>query len=217
MAGQGVQIDILEAGTRVGLAELLGECVQFGEILQGLGARTEAQRVVAAESLGGVPVLARPQRPQGGVENGDLLGDAGIAECLPDQLGQFGLLLGGHRVQHALRRGGPGGERVDQLVGITRILREEFAVLGHEFGELRFDVLAPCMCREKVVQVGQHPSHALDVLGGGVLQGLFHALEPGFEQFLTEQVPDLLVVLPSGFGSPLVLGQFADRGRGARR
>jgi hypothetical protein len=113
------------------------------------------------------------------VETGELLSQAGIPEGLLGELAKLGALLGAHRVEHPLRGGRPGGERVDQFVDVAWVLREEIPVPAHELLEPLPDVAVTAGVRgEQVVQVRQHLAYPLDVLRWGGLQRLLHALEP---------------------------------------
>ncbi len=105
---------------------------------------------------------------------------------------------------------GPPGERVDQLVEIGRVLREEVAVLLHELLELLLRVLAPGVGVEHLVERGHHRPDAFELLRGGVLQRVAHALELGVEDLAAQQVLDLVVGLPGLGRAPLVFGELAD-------
>ncbi len=217
LADQRLDVDVLQPGSGVGLAELLGERVQVGEVGHGLRALAQPQRVVAAEAGGAVPVLPRTQPLQQRVQRGQLLADAGVAERLLRQRRQLGALLVAHRVHHPLRRGGPGGQRVDQLVDVARVLREELAVLGHELVEAARGVLVTGgVPGEQLVEVGQHLLDALHVALVDVRHRLLHALEALVHQLAAEQVLDLLVRLARLGGAPVVVGQVPHGRRGAR-
>ena len=146
-----------------------------------------------------------------GVQRRQLRSQPRVTEVLLDELGEFGALLCAHRVEHPLRRRGPGGQRVDQLLDIAGPFGEEVPVLAHELLEALGSVRgAAGMGGEQIVEVGQHPADPLDVLGGAGLQRLLHALEALFEQLLAEQVADLLIGL-GGFGrAPVVVGELGD-------
>ena len=214
LAGELVEVDVVHPRAVVGLRELLGQVVEVGQVLQHAGAVAEAEALLAVEPLGAAPVLARPQRAQVVVERGQRLHQLGRAERLLGQGHQLGALLGRHRVHHPLRRGGPLGERVEELVDVLGVLREEVAVLVHELGEHLVGVLAEPVRLEHPVEVGEHLVDALAVLVGRVLHRLLHACEALVEQLPAEQVLDLLVVLAGLRGLPVVVAQLADRGRG---
>ena len=125
------------------------------------GCRRGTGRCPASPRPGAGPAAARPA--------GERLGEPRVAERLLRQLHQLVALASAHRVEHPLGGGGPGGEQVDQLLGVLRVLREELAVLGHELVELRGGVLARGVVGEQVVEVVEHLPDPLDVLGRRVL------------------------------------------------
>ena len=217
LAGERVEVDVVEPGAVVRLGELVGERVELGEVLQRAGAVAEAHPLVALEALRARPVLAGPQPLEVGVHPGELLHQLRRPERLLRQLHQLLALLGGHRVEHPLRRGGALGERVDQLVDVLRVLGEEVAVLVHELAEVLVGVGAGRVLLEQVVEVGQHLRDGRPVLLGRALERLLHAGEALVEQLAAEQVLDLLVGLARLRGLPVVRRQLADRGRGGGR
>jgi hypothetical protein len=74
-------------------------------------------------------------------------------------------LLRAERGEEPLGRGLTSRERVDELVDVLRVLREQVAVLVHEVAELVLGVLAARMRGEQVVQIGEHVLDALHRLG----------------------------------------------------
>ena len=64
LAGQLVEVDVVEPGAAVRLGELVGEVVEVGEVLQGTGAVPEAEPLLPLELLGAAPVLTGSQRPE---------------------------------------------------------------------------------------------------------------------------------------------------------
>ena len=146
------------------------------------------------------------------------LGQARVAERLLRQLHQLGPLLGGHRVEHPLGRGGPLGQQVDQLVGALRVLREELAVRAHELARTAPACPAPAawFC-EQGVQVVEHLPDPLDVLRRHVLHRLLHPGEALVEHLPAEQVADLLVGLAGLGRAPVVGVELADRAAGVGR
>jgi hypothetical protein len=109
---------------------------------------------VAAEALRALPVLARPQRLQLGVQRRQLARQPWITERLLDEFGQLGALLGAHRIKHPLRRGGPGGQRVDQFLDVAGALGEEIPVSAHEFVEaLRSISIASSVASEQIIEI----------------------------------------------------------------
>ena len=195
LAGQLVEVDVVDPGAAVGLGELVGEVVEVGEVLEHAGAVAEAEALLAVEALRAAPVLAGPQRLEVGVEPGQRLHQLRRAERLRRELHQLLALLGAHRVEHPLGGGGALGQGVEQLVDVLRVLREEVAVLVHELLEVLVGVLAALVLLEQLVEVVEHLVDRRAVLVGGVLQRLLHAGEPLVEQLPAEQVLDLLVVL----------------------
>ena len=215
LAGQCLQVQVIQPGAVVGLGELLGEFVQFGEVLQHAGAVAEAQPLLAVELFGTGPVLAGAQRLQVGIELAQLCHKLRRAERLGGELHQFRPLLGGHGAQHPLGGGRALGQRVDQLLDRLRVLREELAVFGHELLEVRVRVLATAVLVEEFVEVAQHLGDGGAVLLGGAFERLLHAGEPLVQDLAAQQVLDLLVGLPGGAGLPVVGGELVDRrGRG---
>ena len=87
-------------------------------------------------------------------------------------------------------------------------------MLVHELTELLGGVLAVVVRSEELVQVLEHVSDTLPVLFGGALERLLHARESLIEEFTTEQVFDLLVVLLGRRTAPVVIGQVLHRLRG---
>ena len=68
-----------------------------------------------------------------------------VAERLLHELGEILALLGRHRLEHAVHRGGLAREVVEQLLDRLGVVREELAVLVHELGEVGVGVLAGCL------------------------------------------------------------------------
>jgi hypothetical protein len=210
LPGQRVEVEVVHAGATVGLRQLLGELVEVGQVLEDTGAVAEAEPFGAVHALGAVPVLARPQRLEVGVEPGQRLHQGRRAERLLGELHQLGALLGRHRVEHPLRGRGAGGHGVEELVEVLRVLGEEVPVLGHELVEVLLGVLTPAPLLEQLVEVAQHLVDRRAVLVGGVLECLLHAGEPLVQQLAAEQVLDLLVGLAGLAALPVVRRQLAD-------
>ena len=116
------------------------------------------------------------------------------AECLLRQRIQLGALVGRQAVAEPLRGRGPLGQRVQQLVHVLRVLREELAVLVHEVIEVLLGVLAAGVLVQQIIQIVEHFVDALTVLVGGVLQRLLHPGETLVEHLAAEQILDLLVL-----------------------
>ena len=129
------------------------------------------------------------------------------AECLLRQRIQLRALVGGQAVAEPLRGRGALGQRVQQLVHVLRVLREELAVLLHEVVEVLLGVLATGVLVQQVIQIVEHVVDALTVLVGGVLQRLLHPGEALVEHLAAEQILDLVVLLARLVAAPLVVGQ----------
>ena len=200
----------------VALRQLFGELLEFGDVGQRLGAFAHAQRVVAGELRGTVPVLPRPRRLQVAVEPVERIHQLWRAECLLRQGIQLGALVGGQAVAETLSRRGPLGQRVEQLLDVLRVLREVLAVLAHEVLEVIRGVLPARMLVQQVIQVVEHLVDGLAVLVGGVLQRLLHPREALVEHLPAEQILDLVVLLPRLGASPVVVRQLL-HGLGRRR
>ncbi len=213
LAGQGVQVQVVQAGPVVGLGELLGQLVQLGEVLQHAGAVAQAEPFLTLEAFGAGPVLAGAQGAQVVVELAELGHELRRAERLGGQAHQLLPLLPGHGLQHPLGCCGALGEGVDQLLDRLRILGKELAVLGHKVLEVRVGVLAAPVFVEQPVEVLQHLVDGRPVLIGGVLECLLHAGEPLVQDLAAQQVLDPLVGFPRGARLPVIGGQFVDRCR----
>jgi hypothetical protein len=130
---------------------------------------------------------------------------------------QFGALLGRQGVHQPLRRGRAAGQRVDQLPQILGLVGEELAVLPHEIGELLGRVLAAGIGIEHVVEGLHHLAHPAHVGLTGVAHGVAQTRELRVEHLLTQQLLDLLVLLPSLGRAPLVVAELAHRAGGVGR
>ena len=143
------------------------------------------------------------------MQPGHLVGQAGIAHGLRHEPAEFGALLGSQGVHQPLGGGGPPGQRVDQLGEILRVVREELAVLVHEFVELLLRVLAARVGVKHLVERLHHLADVLHVLRSRVGQRVTHAGELRVEDLRPQQILNLLVLLPSLGRTPLVVGEFA--------
>ncbi len=112
------------------LAELVHQVVEVADLLQRAGRLAVPEIAAAADPLAPAPVQVGSQRPQVVAERGHLARQRAVAERLAHQPSQFRLLLRGERAHQPLPGGGPAGQRVDQLVDVGRLLREEVAVLA---------------------------------------------------------------------------------------
>ena len=65
LAGELVEVDVVEPRAVVRLGELVGQVVEVGEVLQRAGTVTQAQSLLAVEPFGAAPVLARAAGPGG--------------------------------------------------------------------------------------------------------------------------------------------------------
>ena len=83
VAGQGVEVDVVEPGAGIGLTELLGQGVEVGDVLEDAGSVAEAETLPLAELLGAAPVLTGTQGLQVRPQPGEGLGRSG-AERLAD-------------------------------------------------------------------------------------------------------------------------------------
>ena len=70
LAGELVEVEVVHPGAAVGLAELLGQVVEVGDVLEDAGAVAEAEPLLAVHPLRAAPVLAGPQGLEVGVEPG---------------------------------------------------------------------------------------------------------------------------------------------------
>ncbi len=208
---QHVEVDVVHLRAGVALRQLLGELLELADVGQRLRALAHPHRIVTAEPLRAIPVLAGAGGLQMAVQLVERIHQRRRAECLLRQGIQLGALVGGEAVAEPLRGGRPLGQRIEQLVDVLRILREELAVLVHEVLEVLLRVLPIRVLVQQVVQVVEHVVDALTVLVGGILQRLLHAREALIEHLATHQVLDLLVLLLRLLGAPLVLGEFLHR------
>ncbi len=215
LAGERVEVDVVESGARVTLGQLLGEGVEIGDVLEGPGAVAEPEPLLAGEVLGPAPLLAGAQCAQVVVHPAQLAHEIRRAEGLLRELVELLALGGGERVAEARRRGGPLGEGVDEFIDALRILGEELPVLVHELLELRVGVLPEPVRLEEGVEVAQHRLDRGPILVRGALHRLLHPREPLVEHLPAEQVLDLLVRLPAVGAAPRIVGQLAHR-RGRR-
>ena len=102
------------------------------------------------------PRQVRPGLAQRVLQVGHLAGQAHVGHRLGHQVRQLGPLLGGQPGHHPFLRGGPAGERVDQLLDRLRVVREELAVLVHELAEPLVGVLA-AVVRVDELRTGRRP------------------------------------------------------------
>ena len=208
MTGERVEVDVVEGRPGVLLRQLLGELVEFGQLLQRRGGLAETHALFAAHLLGAGPVLAGTRGPQVAVETVELAHQIRGSERLLCESVEFVALLGGEGVAQPLRRRGPLCEGVEQFLDVLRVLREELAVLGHELLEVLLGVLTAGVLVEQVVEVLEHLRDALPVLVGGPFERLLHPGEALVEHLAAEQVADLLVILPGLRAAPVVVGEF---------
>ena len=108
---------------------------------------------------------ARPQRPQVVGQLRHLRGQVGVGHRVAHQLAELLALLGRQRRHHPVGGGLPAGQRVDQLVDVLRVLREQVAVLVHELPEPVLGVLAARVRGQQPVEVGEHVLDRLHRLG----------------------------------------------------
>ena len=201
-------------GARILLRQLLRQRLELGEVLERAGTLAHPHALLTLEALTFVPAHARPGGSQLRVHLRELVHQVGRTECLLRQLIEFGALFLRQRVVELLGRSTASGQRVDQLVCVAGVLGKELAVLVHELTELLGGVLAVVVRSEELVQILEHVSDTLPVLFGGALERLLHARESLIEEFTTEQVFDLLVVLLGRRTAPVVIGQVLHRLRG---
>ena len=94
---------------------------------------------------------------------------------------------------------------------VSGISREHVAETIHELFERGVDLLALLALFEHAVEGVEHVAHPLDLVVVDVLQRSRHLVEEALDQFLAQLVHQLLELLASLVGHPLVLLQFADR------
>jgi hypothetical protein len=102
-------------------------------------------------------------------------------------------------------------QRVDELLQIGRLVREQVTELRHEVVEVLLGVRALGIGVEHRVEPGHHVLDPLHRLRVGLLQGLLHAAELAVEHLPAEQVLQLLERFPGGGRAPLVVGEIPDR------
>ena len=90
----------------------------------------------------------------------------------------------------------PAGERVDQLVDVLGVLREQVAVLVHELAEPVLGVLAAGVRGEQLVEVREHVLDGLHRGGVRVVQRLLQAGELRVEHLALQHLLDRLVRRP---------------------
>ena len=137
-----------------------------------------------------------------------------VGERLLHQPGELVPLLRAERCHQPLRRHGPAGQRVDQLLQVGRVVREHVPVAVHEGIEVGLGVLAPRVRLQHLVEVRQHVLDPLHRLRVRVFQRVLHAAELAVQHLAPEQVLELLERLPCGGRPPVVVGQPPDRLRG---
>ena len=212
-----LQVDVVQRGARVALAQRRLQRLEVGQLLQGRGRVPQAERLLAAHGRALVPAQVGPARAQRPAQAVQLVLEPQVAEDRPGEGGQLGPLLGAEGGGQAAGRRRPPGQGVDQLLEAARVLGEHVAVALHELLERSLGVLAPGVGLEHGVQVGHHVPDPLELLRAGAGQGVAHSPELGVEHLAAEQVADLLVG-GGGLGrAPLVVGELADGPRGVRR
>ncbi len=125
-----LDVDVVQRGAGVVLAELVGQGVQVGQLLQGLGRLAVGQRLVAVDVAAAAPVQPGPQVAQVVAQGRHLGREVGVGQGVGHQLGQLLPLLGRQRPHEALGRRGLPGQGVDQLVDGLRVVGEHVAVRG---------------------------------------------------------------------------------------
>ncbi|GAB3945029.1 hypothetical protein GCM10027614_36150 [Micromonospora vulcania] len=212
--GHRVDVDIVQSGPGVLLVELVQQVVQLADLAQRAGRVGVVQRLIAPDPLAAPPPQIRSQRPQVGVERGQLAGQP-VAERLLHEPGKLGALPLGERVHQPLPGRRTAGQHVDQLVDGLRPLREEVAVPPHELGERVGGVLRAGVPGQQVVQVAHHLGELL--LRGRVGGGAYRVAQPGeaLTQHVVAELVENLLVRPAGVrAGPLVVGQLLHRPRG---
>jgi hypothetical protein len=198
-----LQVDVVQRGSRVALAERGLQRFEVSQLLQGRGGVAQAERLLPVHGRAPVPGQVGPARAQRAAEAVQLVLEPEVAEDRLGEGGQLGSLLG--------------GEGGGQLLQAARVLGEHVAVALHELLELPLGVLPPGVGLQHGVEVGDHVPDALQLLRAGAGQGVAHPLELGVEHLAAEQVADLLVG-GGGLGrAPPVVGQLADGPGGVRR
>ncbi|CFR95587.1 Uncharacterised protein [Mycobacterium tuberculosis] len=129
------------------------------------------------------------------------------AKCLLRQRVQLVPLFLAQAVAEPLRGGGSLGQRVQQLLDVARVLREELAVLGHELVEVPLRIFTAGVLIQQVVEVVEHLGDPPAIVVGGTGKRLLHAGKALVEQLTAEQILDLLILFAGLPAAPAVFGQ----------
>ena len=218
LAAQRVEVDVVHPGAGVLLAQLLGEGVELGEVLQDAGAVTEAESLIAAERLATVPVLAGSQCAQGGVEASQRLLQRRVirtpaAPSTSSSSRCSGVIELSIRWAAAARwarasmssstfRGFSGKSSPCLSMNSANCSGVSSPRACASSRSLRSSSMALTRWRSSSVAPSQR---------------LLHAREALVEQLAAEQVLDPLVVLPGLGAAPFVVGQLGHRRRGRGR
>ncbi len=198
-------VDVVQPRAGVVLAQRRLQLVEVGEVLQRAGSLTDAERLVTAHLRTPAPVEVGPPRTQRVAELLHLPSEVHVLERGVHQRRQLGALFGTQRLHQPLGRGSAAGQRVDELVEVLRVVREEVAVFRHERVELLLRVLPSRVRLQHRVEVAEHVLDPLQLLGVGILQGLLHPAELAVQDLPAQQVADLVVRRPR-LGRPPVVG-----------
>jgi hypothetical protein len=206
-----LDVHVVQGGARVVLCQGRLQRLQVGQLLQGGGGVAQPERLLAADHRALAPGKVRPALPQRLPEPVQLVLEPEVAQDRLGQRGQLRPLLRGQRAHQPAGRRRPARQRVDQLVEVARVLREEVPVLAHELVEARLRVLAAGVRVEQLVERPEHVLDPLHLLRAGVGERVAHAAELGVEHLAPQQVADLLVGLRGLGRAPLVVGELAHR------
>ena len=158
-----VEVDLGEL-TGIGrVAEHVLQRVDVTELVEHAAHLTERHRLVAAERHALAPTHLRERVAQVLPELVDLPAQVHVVEQRIGELLQLRALLGTHRVEHLLHLRHRTRHRLQQLVEVLRVVREEVAVALHE--PIEVGLFAPLALLEHLVQLGEHVLHALELLG----------------------------------------------------
>ncbi len=204
---QRLDVHVVEGRPGVRLGHRLLQRLQVGELGDGLDRVAVPERLAALAHVHRPPLEPGSQRPQVVRQLRHLRGEVGVLQRVAHQLAQLGALLRGQRRHHPVGRGLPPGQRVDQLVDVLGVLREQVAVLVHELPEPVLGVLPARVRREQPVEVGQHVLDRLHGLGVRVVERLLQAGELRVQHLPLQHLPDRVVGRAGLVGVPVVRRQ----------
>ncbi len=162
------------------------------------------------------PSQARGEHPQVGAQPVHLEGEIDIIEQALSQLHQLGALLGRQRGHEPAEGRCPRGQRLQQLIEVSRSLGEELAVTAHEIVELLLSGLVPgCPPLEHGVEIGHHVLEPGHLLGVRVAHRLGHAAHVAVQHLPADFLEQLGERLLGLGGGEFVTAQFVDLGRRA--